>query len=632
MDIALALLPPPHRTHPILASKHRPLSLVFLDTQNAEPESLTLTASPSFNPFFEDTWSYEDWFFLWGFPFALSLYAFHVLICFVKRLSFCEIRFDIAEKGLDRGLKSVKYYRWRFSYLNVLLGWILVCSAVCVLRFLSALWDCQKTELTLYHSVFDSCHQFILIVQSVILTCDSETCFTLSTLLRIVETLSSKDPSTIFDLCVFPLELTMGNKEEEKSTETEKPLSSVIMDQTNQTNFHVYPDWAAMQAYYGPRVTMPPYYNSTVASGHPPHPYIWGPPQPMMPPYGPPYAAIYSHGGVYTHPAVPIGPHPHKGVPSSPTAGTPLSIETPPKSAGNTDQGLMKKLKGFSGLTMSIGNDHAESAERGGENRLSLSVDTEGSSDGSDGNNAGANQTRRKRSREGTPTTDGEEKTEVQGSPNTKDTTASNKTMPIAPASVAGKIVGAVVSSGMTTTLELRNPSSVHSKTNTTSAPQPCATLPAESWLQNERELKRERRKQSNRESARRSRLRKQAETEELARKVESLNAENVSLKSEINRLIESSEKLREENATLREKHKNAQLGQTRERALNNIDSQRATPVSTENLLSRVNNNSSSNDRTGEDENGFCDNKPNSGAKLHQLLDTSPRADAVAAG
>jgi len=26
--------------------------------------------------------------------------------------------------------------------------------------------------------------------------------------------------------------------------------------------------------------------------------------QPMMPPYGPPYAAIYSHGGVY--PAVPI--------------------------------------------------------------------------------------------------------------------------------------------------------------------------------------------------------------------------------------------------------------------------------------------------------------------------------------
>lgn len=65
---------------------------------------------------------------------------------------------------------------------------------------------------------------------------------------------------------------------------------------------------------------------------------------------------------------------------------------------------------------------------------------------------------------------------------------------------------------------------------------------------------------------------------------------------------------------------------------MTNIDSQRTTPVSTENLLSRVNNNSGSNDRTVEDENGYCDNKPNSGAKLHQLLDASPRADAVAAG
>lgn len=43
-----------------------------------------------------------------------------------------------------------------------------------------------------------------------------------------------------------------------------------------------------------------------------------------------------------------------------------------------------------------------------------------------------------------------------------------------------------------------------------------------------------------------------QAETEELARKVESLNTENETLKSEINRLTESSEKMRVENATLR--------------------------------------------------------------------------------
>ncbi|KAG5095031.1 hypothetical protein JHK84_050619 [Glycine max] len=42
-------------------------------------------------------------------------------------------------------------------------------------------------------------------------------------------------------------------------------------------------------------------------------------------------------------------------------------------------------------------------------------------------------------------------------------------------------------------------------------------------------------------------------------------------------------------------------------------------------------NNSSSNDRNVEHENGFCENKRNSGGKLHQLLDTSPKTDVVAA-
>ncbi|XP_072094163.1 common plant regulatory factor 1 isoform X4 [Arachis hypogaea] len=342
--------------------------------------------------------------------------------------------------------------------------------------------------------------------------------------------------------------------------------------------------------YYGPRVAIPPYYNPAVASGHTPHPYMWGPPQPMMPPY----AALYSPGGIYTHPAIPIGSHPHgQGVPSSPATGTPLSMETPAKSAG-----LMKKLKGFDGLAMSIGNGHTDSTELRTENKLSHSVDTGGSSDGSDGNTVGANQTPRKRSCERTPAT--------------------------------RKLVGSVVSSDTTTALELRNPTSVHSKTNAATALQP--VLPAEAWMQNERELKRERRKQSNRDSARRSRLRKQAETEELARKVESLSAENVLLKSEINRLAESSGKMRVENATLGEKLKIVQMVQTEGIILKGIESKSATPKSTENLLSRVNNNSSSNDTSGEDENGFCDKKSNIGPKLYQLLDTSPRADAVAAG
>ncbi|XP_024019007.1 common plant regulatory factor 1 [Morus notabilis] len=422
----------------------------------------------------------------------------------------------------------------------------------------------------------------------------------------------------------------MGNDEEGKSAKSEKSSAPSTPDQTNhtnQTNVHVYPDWAAMQAYYGPRVTLPPYYNSAVASGHAPHPYMWGPPQAMMPPYGAPYAAIYSHGSVYAHPAVPVAAH-GQGIPSSPAAAPPLSVETPTKSSGTTEKELVKKLKGFDGLAMSIGNGNAEAVA---EQRASQSTETDGSSDGSDGNSIGANQSRRKRSREGTPTTVGDEKTEKQAKRvSTSEINAvSDKTLgaTVPPSGIPGKLVGSVVSPGMTTALELRN-SNLSTKTSPTATlNNTCAVLPADSWLHNERELKRERRKQSNRESARRSRLRKQAETEELGHKVESLTAENVALQSELNRLTENSKKLRLENAKLEDKLKNVQLGHTEKILLNDVDK----PISTENLLSRVNN-SGSIDRTAEEENDMYEKNSNSGAKLHQLLDTSPRADAVAAG
>lgn len=421
----------------------------------------------------------------------------------------------------------------------------------------------------------------------------------------------------------------MGNDEEGKSAKSEKtspPSTPDQTNQTNQTNVHVYPDWAAMQAYYGPRVALPTYYNSAVASGHAPHPYMWGPPQPMMPPYGPPYAAIYSHGSIYAHPGVPLGSH-GQGIPSSPAAVHPLSVETPTRSSGTTEKEFVKKLKSFDGLAMSIGNGNAEDVA---EQRASQSTGTEGSSDGSDGNSIGANQSGRKRSRESTPTTVRDEK-HVNPISAKEINAVSDKALgaTVPPAGVPGKTVGSVVSPVMTTAaLELRNPCNLNTKTSPTATlNQACTVLPSDSWLQSERELKRERRKQSNRESARRSRLRKQAETEELGRKVDALTAENVTLKSELNRLTENSEKLRLENAKLMDKLKNAQLGHTEKIILNKIDK----PISTENLLSRVNN-SGSIDRTGEEENDVYEKNQNSGAKLHQLLDASPRADAIVAG
>ncbi|KAL9430280.1 hypothetical protein AB3S75_025631 [Citrus x aurantiifolia] len=407
----------------------------------------------------------------------------------------------------------------------------------------------------------------------------------------------------------------MGNNEDGKSFKSEKPSSPPPSD---QGNIHMYTDWAAMQAYYGPRVAIPPYYNSPIASGHAPQPYMWGPAQPMMPPYGAPYAAIYSSGGVYAHPAVPL-------------AVTPLNTEAPTKSSGNADRGLAKKLKGLDGLAMSIGNASAESAEGGAERRPSQS-EADGSTDGSDGNTVRAGQSGKKRSREGTLIAGGDGKTDIQSTPVPVGVNATpDKVLAtaVAPTSVSGKPVGPVLSPCMPTKLELRNAPGMNVKASPTSVPQPCAVLPSETWIQNERELKRERRKQSNRESARRSRLRKQAEAEELSRKVDSLVDENASLKSEINQLSEKSEKLRQENAALLEKLKSAQLGNKQEIVLN--EDKRVTPVSTENLLSRVNN-SGTVDRNMEEGGHLFEKNSNSGAKLHQLLDASPRTDAVAAG
>lgn len=393
----------------------------------------------------------------------------------------------------------------------------------------------------------------------------------------------------------------MGNTEEKKISKPEKSSSPA----PEQTSSHVYPDWAALQAYYGPRMTVPPYFNSAIAPGHAPHPYMWGPPQAMMPPFGaPPYAAIYSHGGIYTHPV--------------PLAATPASVETPTKSSGNTVQGLVKKLKGFDGLAMSIGNGNAEPVDGGTDHGLSQSEETAGSSNGSDGNTAGAAQTSRKRSCEGTtPKTGGNGKAETV-EVNANSSKVLGITVPLA--SVPGKVAGTILSpSGTTTMLELGNSSSMNANSSS-------PVLPSEAWIQNDRELKRERRKQSNRESARRSRLRKQAEAEELAIKVESLKTENMALKSELSRLTDNSERLRVENATLMDKLKQAQQAQTEERVANSVDNKRMPSVSTENLLSRVNNSG-----PVEKESNMYGKISKSGAKLHQLMDKGSRPDAVAA-
>ncbi|XP_047318342.1 common plant regulatory factor 1-like [Impatiens glandulifera] len=301
----------------------------------------------------------------------------------------------------------------------------------------------------------------------------------------------------------------MRNSEDLKS---EKGLSPPVDD---QANVHVYHDWAAVQAYYDPRFVVPQFFGANAASGHAPHPYMWGPPpQQMMSSYGPPYAAIYSHGGVYANPGVPLAPI--------------VNAEAPSKSSGNTEQSLMKKLKGFDGLAMSIGNNNADNGGGVANQTDSQSTETDNSSDGSNSN------TDKSSDRHAQKRYHRQEKPRIDGDGNI------NGTHTIL--SPVGKESDALGGN------EVRNPSGMLVKAI---VPQPCSAMPNETWLQNEREVKRQRRKQSNRESARRSRLRKQAETEELARRVEALTAENLSLKSEMDRLNEISEQLKLENAAL---------------------------------------------------------------------------------
>uniref|UniRef100_A0ACD5YJ07 Uncharacterized protein n=1 Tax=Avena sativa TaxID=4498 RepID=A0ACD5YJ07_AVESA len=72
--------------------------------------------------------------------------------------------------------------------------------------------------------------------------------------------------------------------------------------------------------------------------------------------------------------------------------------------------------------------------------------------------------------------------------------------------------------------------------------------------VQDERELKRQKRKQSNRDSARRSRLRKQAECEELAQRADVLKQENTSLRDEVNRIRKEYDLLISKNSSLKDK------------------------------------------------------------------------------
>ncbi|KAI3412353.1 uncharacterized protein J3R85_017481 [Psidium guajava] len=298
----------------------------------------------------------------------------------------------------------------------------------------------------------------------------------------------------------------MGTGEESTTPKPSKPTSSTQEIPTTPS----YPDWSSpMQAYYGPGGTPPPFFASTVASPGPhPHPYLWGSQHPLIPPYGTPmpYPTIYS-------------PYAHPNMAPTPVAAQ-TNVEPDGKGADGRDGSSAKKSKGTPGNGGLVGRkaaDVVKATSGSGNDGASQSGDSgsEGSSDGDEDNS--------------------------------QQEFAAGK--PVVPTPATNLNIG----------MDLWNASSAGGAAKIRQNPGaasstlvPTGMMP-DQWVQDERELKRQKRKQSNRESARRSRLRKQAECEELQGRVETLSNENRTLRDELHRLSEECEKLTSENSAIKE-------------------------------------------------------------------------------
>lgn len=254
---------------------------------------------------------------------------------------------------------------------------------------------------------------------------------------------------------------------------------------------------------------------------------------------------------------------------------TPLITEMPFKSSDNLDQGLKKKLRRLDGLEVSVENDTIAS-DAGGffhEASQSLVHGTDGLGDENAGN-IGECQTQMINGSERVLSTD-DKNVNTQVSPSSEGTENGKTTRVLEDAPSPANV--AELSIGFPNEIIEPNAVSVVSSAG--------AGLAFEGLIMDERQLKRERRKQANRESARRSRLKKQAEVEGVMMRYESLNVENVALKTELDQLKEDSEKLRNENAALMETLKNTQVGQQEGIASVKNEADLALPNSSENIL-----------------------------------------------
>ncbi|KAF7135198.1 hypothetical protein RHSIM_Rhsim08G0112800 [Rhododendron simsii] len=260
-----------------------------------------------------------------------------------------------------------------------------------------------------------------------------------------------------------------------------------------------------IRAYYG--AGAPPFYATTAASPSP-HPYMWGSQHPFIPPYGTPvpYPPLYAPGGVYAGPNMAM-------VPNMGQTNVALEGNVP----SGKDPGANKKSKGTSrntGLIGGKGGENGKEASGSGYDGATQSAESgsEGSSDASDENNS--------QEYAGIASKKGSFDQMLEDGANAQNKAAG----PNLQASVPGNsVVSSVPAANVNMGMDLWSASPAGAEAvkmrpgppgvGTTVAPATLAGregIRTNQWTQDDRELKRQKRKQSNRESARRSRLRKQ--------------------------------------------------------------------------------------------------------------------------
>nr|AAO06116.1 bZIP transcription factor ZIP1 [Hordeum vulgare subsp. vulgare] len=305
----------------------------------------------------------------------------------------------------------------------------------------------------------------------------------------------------------------------------------------------VYPDWTNFQGY--PPIPPHGFFPSPVVSNPQGHPYMWGP-QPMMPPYGTPPYVIYPPGGVYAHPSMRPG-----------TTTTPATAggETNGKSSDGIEKSPIKRSKGSLGsLNMITGKncvEHGKTSGASANGTISQSGESgsESSSEGSEANSQNDLQ-----HKESGQEQDGDVRSSQNGVSPSPSQAQLKQTSAIMQMPSSGPVPGPTTNLKIGMDYWANTASSspaLHGKVTPTAIPGDLA--PTEPWMQDERELKRQKRKQSNRDSARRSRLRKQAECEELAQRAEVLKQENASLKDEVSRIRKEYDELLSKNSSLKD-------------------------------------------------------------------------------